>query len=549
MMKSKLIGLIITLFLLTGCTTTIEQDNSNNLTTYKDSLEPKEIVFTESLHRGYSDYDRTFDTLIYESELFTISFEDNLLEPEKMEAIVSQLEVDLYLVKQSIDSYQPVVLYVTEDSQSQMPLFAESNLYLGVTLFESNDYMYPIIKKALGLRTTWSSVGVYNILFNQPYNQADILERLNNHSDKTIVSLYDTRFNTSFNTPEEISLAEDLSTLLAYDIYDKFGLTGLIRETNILDKMDWINNLGLRSYVNEDYMYVEESFYYTSTQNFPFIALSDRLSFYVGPGNYNDTVYIDTALELEDFYLLSTLNNNETFNYLNTMPVDFREYVDFESQHSLVLGDVTDSPVASIGTPYVIMDYNSELSYQMFMLSDTFSGFQSISNDNKAWASFALYNYIARVAGDYSYENYALFLDLEDQLDPITPETSDQIDFSTYFTNRLLYYTTMDYKELYLAYLEYSAYSTLVNPLNDPEDFMNGASIDELFDMSHASYVPEGFELTLNQSMAFSIFLIELNDPSSLEDYVFSNKSFKECFGMTYENAKDLWIQIITPSK
>lgn len=512
-----------------------------------DILEADNIILKSDIHTMYTDFSRTFVMTVYHSEsnLFSIGFEESVYTQEEIHQIISQLEVSLYYINSIVPDYEKVFIFAVDNTMGHTPIYTDDTIYLSKAHFDSNNYTQPIMKKTLNLNSTWASVGLYSILFNQAVDETHTLDQLAHHHDHSIVNLYDTRFIPDFNTEQEIQLANDLSVLLAQDIYEQYGIEGLLRDTNFYDKQIWLDKIGYYDEIYEVYDFIDESTHYSSSIDYPFEANYDRINFYVAPDYYNSSILIDTAKELEEFYMLSILNFNESINYIDSIRPEYRDNFDTTETFNLFIGGSLDYSRPYQGTNYNITENALiNIPYQTFINSDLLKNQWTLFESNKSWAVYGLTNYIARVYSEHSYDNLAQLSLFRDQINKeITPALKKEIN---YLSTMGLDALTVDSKTFYMAHLDYNAHTTLLNPILDTADILNASTLADFF-LEPDSDIPDGFELSFNQSMSLSMNIIKHHGLRTFESYVFGEMDFEESFGISYKDAKDMWIDEITP--
>jgi hypothetical protein len=459
------------------------------------------------------------------------------------EPIYSKAEADRYLKKVQSDIKTIEKAFVAARAHGiqvyiiQIPV--ESGIYVGentvyctIEELETDSYRTKLVRSLYGLTDPAMIHGLEGYVFGESADVNALKKYYSEAEDISVLSLFGARFYEAWNTEEEIELAKETAVgLVGYLIgQDKSDLI-LSQTVSMDEKNEWLKSMGVNRTYENPYELPFVPFTFGKSKEHSLIIDSNQAKYYM-----SSVVQFSTAKEVEEFVYKDYDGRNYILNYLKENAPNQFEYfhIDTKPQYFISNKFRKVGGVARPGGKVELAMHTVHLHEYIHVLTGGNRG------ASKYWMEEGLAEYLSWVIYP---DNYMVKIDFMNATAESLPDSSE------YYVKSMNYYKenggefgTGNINAR--LYADACAYGVLNSKENLPS---NAQSIGSAYGLDER-YRGNGNELTYTQACSFAAYLV---DKFSLDDYLAyhigekKNQRFEDAFGVSYQEAKQEWLDYL----
>ena len=465
-----------------------------------------------------------------ETEQIDLGMEEAIYDEEIANEYLKKIANDIKTLEKKFEKplNQPIKVYIIQKSLDTGMYIGEDAIYCTAEDIESNRYRLGLVRACYNLTEPAIIHGLVGYIFEEEVDLHKQSEYYDTAEDLSMLGLFGGRFYEEWNTEEELQIAKETATaLVSYFIEQDRAELILSGEIGLNEKREWLKSIGVNRTYENQYEFEFNTFIYSKSGKYSLIINSDEASYYM-----NKVKYLSTVKEVEVFldkdakgrvYLLNYLEQNapNNFKFINK---DVKPEYYFLTASGF-RGDTAGGSKINLGAPvHHLHEYTHTLTGISFGV-------------DKLWMQEGIAEYLSRAIYP---DNYMIQLEFEGITADHLPEESD------YYANMMAYYKAhggaflpevIDTK----LYVDACAYASFNSVEKLPSD---RSTVGKQYSVA-SRHQGGGNELSYNQASSFTGYLI---DQFSLDTYLGycigdqTTKTFEEVFGITYEEAKEAWL-------
>jgi hypothetical protein len=456
------------------------------------------------------------------------------------EPIYSKAEADRYLKKVQSDIKTIEKAFVATRAPEiqvyiiQMPvesgIYVEENtVYCTIQELETESYRAKLVRSLYGLTDPAMIHGLEGYVFGESADVNALKKYYSEAEDISVLSLFGTRFYEEWNTEEEIGLAKETAVgLVGYLIEENKSDLILSQTISMDEKNEWLKSIEVKRTYENPYELPFVTFTFGKSKEHSLIIDSNQANYYM-----SSVVEFSTAKEVEEFVYKDYDGRNYIVDYLKeNAPNQFEYfYIDTKPEYFISNKFRKRGGAARPGGKVELATHTVHLHEYIHVLTGGNRG------ASKYWMEEGLAEYLSWVIYP---QNYMVKIDFTNATAKSLPDSSE------YYVKSMNYYKenggefgvgNIDSR----LYADACAYGVLNSAQNLPG---NAQSIGLMYRLDER-YRGDGNELTYAEACSFTAYLV---DKFSLDDYLAyhigdkRNQSFEEAFGVSYNDAKQGWL-------
>lgn len=477
----------------------------------------------------------------------------DIYEEAKAQASWNTIMADLQALSSATgitpDDFKPITIYLVKETPTGVERY-ENRLYCTMADIESGAYRTALISAALGTEEYWKSYGLEGYLRGDKADEAMLKAAYEQADNLDGLSLFISYFNEAFASEEEIHLAEQTAMAVARYVLENHGAKALLTEDCIAYKQEWLKSLGVDR-VYDDPLYHElEDYRFSSTTQYPLVATnSHEHVFYILP--LQD---MQTAGEVRRFLYDAAAGPRAILEFVKEQAPEYHESLKnlYEGKMSIYCntqrGGHAEPTTRTIWIPF-IHSYPHELGHILIPPQSLKTRYEEF------WRYEGLCNYLNEIiAPTYAMMKsyYWDLLVLYSKTGAAEGEGKTQNPENRKFWARVT--------EIYLNNAEMPSsveeldmslilQAKAIAPLRYPEELKDSMWCWPRYKTSSVNKNTPGNEITDDQASSLTMYLIDQYTLRPFLDYCTEKASFDEAFGVSYEEAKEAWLEELNKLK
>ena len=515
---------------------------------FADGQGENPVTFVESSHAwsiAYRDYFLT-QTARYGDLIFSIK--ESVYQPEQAADLLTQVVDDMQIISTALPVInKTVAVYVVETLLHGSIEQTGDAVYCTVDDILSGAYRAELIEVMAEIPAYWKCAGLAAFLFGSTADTDMLREYYEQAEDLDSLSLFPAYFSDVFASEEEILVARSTAIALTDYIINQYGMDIFLQTDRTENRQDLLYSLGVSREYSDPYAETLADYAYAFWQKeYPLVVTTDRsdtLYIRYGEGDLDSPSQVRAFLYEANVAVESVLNGiaNESPEYLQTVLDNYnpvRVYYD-----PAVSSRISDGIRLGKSRHYFHM--------MMRILIQKPSNERPVY-DLESWKYTAITQYLSITFYQPTSMKKNYYSVIQEYLNLYSdPDNIATIEAKSLEEHYL--HISQEYLQSYCALPEswmdfdIGSYWKVVARVQMEERLVNdGVELEWAQSIGSLSYwkirKTGGNELTYSQAYSLADYLFELQGLSPFLKYCLEDTEFEEAFGLSYEEAKEAWL-------
>lgn len=467
-----------------------------------------------------------------EAGQIALGMEEGIYTQESANEYLDKITDDMELIEQRFQkpTNKIVEVSIIEEPLANGMYVGGNKVYCTEEEIQDNTYRVALVRACYNLTEPAMMHGLEGYVFGEEPDRDNLREYYSKTEDISVLSLFGARFYEGWNTDEEIRIAKDTATSLVSYLVEQGKEEFILSQAVTAEKNEWLKSIGVERIYENPYEFADNLIDFSKSKEYSLIMYSDEANYYLTSIDSLSTTQAVEEFIYKDYegrkYILDYLEENapNNFQYIQT---DVKPEYFISSTEPIFGGITVTSGKITLWFPF------AHLHEYVHVITGLSAG------AHKLWMNEGLAEYLSRIIYP---NNYPVQVDFEG----ITPDNLP--DSPEFYRIGMQYYKDQGGKfppeeidrRLYMDAIVYG--SALESKVDESVAAGSIARIYGVNDFDKEG----GNELTYKQAASFTAYLIDEFSLDTYLDYYIGarrGESFEEVFGITYEDAKEDWIE------